>query len=124
MADIVTDFFEAADTRNPDALLRHLTADVRWTFGNMPTIVGHAAVKGALTPLFEHVVEMSHRIVGRWQCEDCIVAETRVRYRDQFGRHFEFPGCDLLFMDGARIREVRIFVDNHQLFLPPETGAR
>jgi ketosteroid isomerase-like protein len=119
MADIVTRFFQAADSRDPDALLQYLTGDVRWTFANMPMVVGHAALTSALTPFYEHVVAMSHRIVGRWRCEDCIVAETKVTYRDRFGRNFEFPACDLLFMEQELIREVRIFVDNHQLFLPP-----
>ena len=121
--DLVREFFRAADTRDPSQLLRCLTDEVAWTFGNAPTTRGRAAVAEALTPFFQHVVEMRHRIVGIWSCGDCIAVETRVHYRDQFGRAFDFPGCDLLFVEGVSIREVRIFVDNHELFLPPTAQA-
>lgn len=119
MADIATRFFAAADSRDLSALLPCLSADVKWTFGNMPTVIGHMGVVGALTPFFQHVVTLSHAIVGRWQCEDCLIVETRARYKDQFGRDFEFPACNLLFVEDGLIGEVRVFVDNHQLFLPP-----
>ncbi len=121
---LVRNFFAAADSRNPQELTRLLTEDVAWTFGNWPTTRGRQAVIDALTPFFSHVVEMRHRIVGIWQCGDCITAETRVTYRDQFGRDFEFPGCDLMFLDGELFRDIRIFVDNHEMFLPPAAASQ
>ena len=65
------------------------------------------------------VHEMRHRIVGHWERADCSTVETRVRYVDRFGRTFEFPGCTLLFFESELAREVRIFVDNHAMFIPP-----
>jgi ketosteroid isomerase-like protein len=124
MTDIAGKFFAAADSRNPDALLGFLAADVAWTFGNMPTVTGHAAVKGSLIPFFEHVIEMRHRITGTWTSGDCLVAETAVFYKDRFGRSFEFPGCTLLFRKRELISEVRVFIDNHALFLPPSPAAQ
>lgn len=118
-AALVEKFFAAADSRQPQSFVRLLTTDVAWTFGNMPTVHGREAVASLLGGFFEHVAEMSHRIVGVWTAAECVTAETRVRYVDRFGRRFEFPGCDVLFYDGELVREVRIFVDNHELFVPP-----
>jgi ketosteroid isomerase-like protein len=66
---------------------------------------------------------MDHRVVGIWQCGDCMTVETRVTYVDVFGRTFSYPGCDLLFLRDGLISEVRIFVDNHELFIPPAAAT-
>jgi ketosteroid isomerase-like protein len=116
---LVRNFFAAADSREPGRLVQLLTEDVSWTFGNAPTTVGRGPIVQALTPLFEYVKQMSHEIVGIWESGDCVTVETRVTYVDMFGRSFTFPGCDILFLREARICEVRIFVDNHELFIPP-----
>jgi ketosteroid isomerase-like protein len=116
-------FFAAADSREPVQLVTLLTEDVKWTFGNAPTTVGREPIVQALTPFFEYVTKMDHRIVGIWQCGDCMTVETRVTYVDVFGRTFSYPGCDLLFLRGGLISDVRIFVDNHELFIPPATAA-
>ena len=112
-------FFATADQREPDQLVRLLTEDVKWTFGNSPKTVGREPVVQALTSFFEYVKQMDHRIVGIWQCGDCMAVETRVTYIDVFGRTFSYPGCDLLFLSDGLISEVRIFVDNHEMFIPP-----
>jgi ketosteroid isomerase-like protein len=116
---LVHEFFRAADARDPQAQGQLLTDDVVWTFGNMPTLRGRVAVMSTLATFFKHVVDMSHRVVGLWRCGECRTVEVRVRYRDQFGRTFEFPACILLFARDTLIHEVRVFVDNHELFLPP-----
>jgi ketosteroid isomerase-like protein len=116
---LVRNFFAAADLREPARLVQLLTEDVKWTFGNAPTTVGRDPIVQALTAFFEYVKQMDHRIVGIWECGDCVTVETRVTYVDMFGRSFTFPGCDLLFLRGALVSEVRIFVDNHELFIPP-----
>lgn len=116
---LIRNFFSAADAREPAQLVRLLTADVSWTFGNSPTTVGREAIVAALTPFFEYVQKMDHRIVGIWESGDCATVETRVTYVDVFGRSFTFPGCDILFLRDGLISDVRIFVDNHELFVPP-----
>lgn len=118
-AELVRRFFRAADSRDAAGFVQVLTPDVRWVFGNAPALHGREAVREALSGFFSYVREMDHEIVGIWESPECITAETRVRYVDQFGRTFSFPGCDLLFLSGNLFREVRIFVDNHELFLPP-----
>jgi ketosteroid isomerase-like protein len=120
MSDIVAKFFQAADSRDPNAVLQYLTDDVRWTFGNAQTVIGRTGVREALTFFFQHVAAMSHAIVGQWRCDDCIAVQTLASYRDAFGRAFQFPACNLLFLQQNLIGEVRVFVDNHALFEPPE----
>ena len=116
---IIREFFRAADQRDPAAFVQRLTEDVIWRFGNLPATRGRAAVRDSLTLFFQHVREMSHHIVGIWSEGGVTTAETHVKYHDQFGRRFEFPSCNIFFLHGDLICEVRIFVDNHELFLPP-----
>ena len=120
---LVRNFFAAADAREPARLVELLTEDVRWTFGNAPTTIGREPIVQALTPFFEYVRQMDHRIVGIWHSAECITVETRVTYVDVFGRSFTYPGCDLLFLRDGLFSEVRIFVDNHELFVPPAAPA-
>lgn len=119
---LVRDFFVAADSREPQRLLPLLTEDVAWRFANEPTVSGPAAVVDALTGFFGHVIEMKHDIVGIWPAVGCVAVETRVRYRDRFGREFVYPGCDLLVVRDGRFSDVRIFVDNHTMFEPPRAA--
>ena len=116
---LIERFFKAADALNPDIFMQVLAREPTWQFANEPTLYGGEAVRGAYNSLCEYVVEMRHRIVGHWERADCSTVETRVRYVDRFGRTFEFPGCTLLFFESELAREVRIFVDNHAMFIPP-----
>jgi hypothetical protein len=116
---LVRHFFREADSRRPEAFAQVLTPDVIWQFGNWPTIRGRDAVVGALTDFFQHARRMDHAIVGIWSSSDVVTVETRVTYRDAYDRQHTFPGCDILFFQGDLIREVRIFVDNNAMFIPP-----
>jgi hypothetical protein len=116
---LVRNFFRAADLREPETFAQVLTPTVTWRFGNWPTLHGRAAVAAALTDFFQHAREMEHAIVGIWGTDDVVTVETRVTYLDAYARRHTYPGCDILFFEGDLIREVRIFVDNHEMFIPP-----
>ncbi|WP_158258068.1 nuclear transport factor 2 family protein [Sphingopyxis lindanitolerans] len=124
--NLIRGFFAAADSLDEERFLGGLPEDIVWRFGNFPVANGREAVREQYRLVTGILTAMYHDIVGMWAAGDCVTAETRVHYTDRHGRKFEFPGCDIIFLEGGQIKEVRIFVDNHTLFIPPteEYAAR
>lgn len=118
---LIRNFFAAADSLDADRFCSQLSEAVVWRFANFPVANGIHEVRTQYDMIVSIAESMHHEIVGIWQDGNCVTAETRVHYKDRYGRNFSFPGCDIIFLDGETIREVRIFVDNHELFVPPAT---
>jgi ketosteroid isomerase-like protein len=117
--DLIRNFFAAADSLDEERFLAGLPEDIVWRFGNSPAASGRQAIREQYRMITGFLDAMHHDIVGIWIAGDCVTAETRAFYTDKYGRSFDFPGCDIFFLDGDLIKEVRIFVDNHALFIPP-----
>ena len=117
--NLIRDFFADADSLDEERFLAGLAEDIVWRFGNFPVANGREAVRDQYRMVTGILDAMHHDIVGIWGAADCATVETLVHYTDKHGRTFEFPGCDIIFFDKDRIKEVRIFVDNHTLFIPP-----
>jgi ketosteroid isomerase-like protein len=122
--DLIRNFFAAADTLDEDRFIASLPEDIVWRFGNFPVASGREAVREQYLMVTGILDAMRHDIVGIWIAGDCVAAETRVYYTDKYGRTFDFPGCDIIFLENGRIKEVRIFVDNHALFIPPAAADK
>lgn len=120
---LVRDFFAAADSLDIERFCAALPEDIIWRFANFPVANGIEEVRAQYAMVVDVAARMHHDIVGIWRDRDCITVETRVYYTDRYGREFSYPGCDIIFVDGQSIKEVRIFVDNHELFIPPVTDA-
>ncbi|MGV7123156.1 nuclear transport factor 2 family protein [Sphingopyxis sp. 550A] len=117
--DLIRNFFAAADSLDEERFLAGLPEDIVWRFGNFPVANGREAIREQYRIVTGILDAMHHDIIGIWIAGDCVTAETRVHYTDKHGRNFEFPGCDIFFLEQGSIKEVRIFVDNHTLFIPP-----
>lgn len=117
---LIRNFFAAADSLDAERFGAVLPDDIIWRFGNFPTANGRDAVLSQYAMIVDLAETMHHDIIGIWRDQDCITAETRVHYKDRYGRQFSYPGCDIIFVDGSVIKEVRIFVDNHEMFIPPQ----
>ncbi len=115
----VSDFFAAADSLDVERFCANLPEDIIWRFANFPTASGIAEVRTQYEQVVQILKSMRHEIVGIWDAGECVTAETRVFYGDVHGRSFDCPGCDLFLLKDGGLKEVRIFVDNHFLFLPP-----
>lgn len=120
---LVRNFFAAADSLDIERFSAALPEDVLWRFANFPVARGIAEVRAQYAMVVDVATYMRHDIVGIWRDRDCITVETRVYYTDRCGREFNYPGCDILFVEGQSIKEVRIFVDNHELFIPPADSS-
>jgi ketosteroid isomerase-like protein len=107
--------FAAVDGRDVDILVSFLTEDARFTFGNMPTIVGRAAVRafsGGPSPF----ARTRHSILGVWAQDDVVIVELSVEYARHDGTAMTLPGAAIYRLDGGLIRDYRIFTDTSPLF--------
>lgn len=123
---LVSKLFATAGRRDPGALVVLLTEDVALTFGNAPTLHGREAVRDSLEGFFTLIEGMSHEVLGVWIASTVVTVENRVGYVDKFNRKFSYPACDVLKFRDELISDVRIYVDNHDMFAPPpavEDGA-
>ena len=118
----MVDMFAAADSRDIPRFLRYLTDDVAFRFANAPTLHGHAQVTEALTTLFQTVGKLRHTMVGVHSCGGVWAVETVVHFEDRHGRSFSVPACSLMVLGDDRVRDYKIFMDNSQMFLPPEAS--
>lgn len=116
---LVMDFLAAADSLDIERFCNFLPKDVAWRFANFPVANGIDELRSQYVMIVDIVTSMRHDIVGIWRDNDCIIAETRVHYVDRHGRSFSYSGCDLIFVENDVIKEIRIFVDNHEMFIPP-----
>lgn len=113
---LIRRYFAAVDSLDFEDQIATVTPDVVFRFGNAPPITGHDALRAANLALLERVASIRHEIVGIWACEGCWSVETKVTYVDKQGRAFSYPACNLHFIRDGLFSEVRIFVDNHELF--------
>ena len=116
---LVRDFLAAADSLDIERFCNFLPEGVVWRFANFPVANGIDELRQQYAMIVDIVTSMRHDIVGIWRDKECIIAETKVHYVDRHGRSFSYSGCDLIFVDGDVIKEIRIFVDNHEMFIPP-----
>ena len=117
---LMKNFFAAADSLDVDRFCGALPSNIKWRFANFPEANGIADVRAQYELIVGVAKKMHHDIIGIWRDGNCVTGETRVHYTDHHGREFSYPGCDIIFLDGDTIREVRIFVDNHEMFIPPQ----
>jgi ketosteroid isomerase-like protein len=118
----VTNFYAAVDSLDVERQNALMTPDVVFRFGNLPAIKGHNSHRIAFGKMLDIIDSMRHEILSVWPCGDCRVVESRVTYGDKFGRSFNFPACTFIFERDGLISELRIFVDNHELFVPPSAA--
>lgn len=107
--------FAAVDGGDTEGVISFLTEDAHFTFGNMPTIVGRAAVRafmGGPSPF----ARTRHTIVGVWERDDVVIVELSVEYVRHDGLTMTLPGATIHRLEGDLIHDYRIFTDTTPLF--------
>jgi len=110
--------FKAADSCEAKQFANYLTEDVVFRFGNAPECIGKVSVEENLTGFFSLIKTMSHKLVGIHQSEDVWAVEGVVNYVDNFGRKFSYQVCSVMRLRENKFCEYRIYVDNHDMFIP------
>lgn len=112
MSNDARQIFADIDTMDADAFLRHLTPDVRFTFGNHDAADGREAVRAAVEGFWSTIAGMKHHVHQVWDVEDGVsVVHADVEYRRRDGKVVTVPNVDILRWDGDRVADWRIVID-------------
>lgn len=121
--EFTQNLLNAIDSFEPPRFGKFLSEDVKFRFGNFPTVEGRAATVAAVAAFFDQIRSIKHHLVRVMRCDDVLVAELRCHYVDQWGRDLEVPVCNLMTVRDGEISDYRIFIDNSALFVPPADAA-
>jgi hypothetical protein len=109
----IYEFYRAADSLDMERFLALHTEDVRLTFANYPTTVGHEALRAGIGAIWSRIKAMSHSLSGAWSLHDgqIGIAEGTCLYTRLDDSLYTVRPCTVLRRRGDKIEELRIHVD-------------
>lgn len=114
----IYEFYRRADAFDMEGFLALHTKDVRLTFANNPTTIGHEPVRAALGGLWSSISAMSHSVSGAWSLYEgrMGIAESICMYTRKDGSMFIVKACTTMRRRDGLIEDLRIHVDTTGLF--------
>lgn len=109
----------AIDTMNAGTFVEFLTEDATFRFGNGEPVTGREAIRAYVDGFFGAIISICHDPLRTHSAGSFLVAEMNCTYADQWGRTLKVPVCNVMQMQGDLICEYFIYIDNHDLFVPP-----
>ena len=110
--------YSDVDHMRMEPYLTALTEDVKVTFGNHPSAVGKAAVRGAIGHFWSTINGLRHNFVNVFQDGASTVLEARIDYTRKDTKVVTVPCVTILERRGEKVCEVRIFIDLGPVFAP------
>jgi Domain of unknown function (DUF1857)/SnoaL-like domain len=113
----IYEFYRVADSMDMERFLALHTEDVRLTFANYPTTVGHEALRAAIGGLWSRIKAMSHSLSGAWSMHDgqIGIAESTCMYTRLDDTLYTVRPCTVIRRRGDKIEDLRIHVDTSGL---------
>lgn len=118
--DFVRRLGAGIDTMDADVFAAFLTEGATFRFGNGPVISGRQAIRDYVAEFFGAIHSIKHTPLRVHDNGSFIIAEMDCSYVDQWRRSLTVPVCNVLSMQGDSIHEYFIYIDNHELFVPPK----
>lgn len=112
----IESLFKAIDTGDAEAFCAYLTEDCDFTFGNIPTVHGRAAISEAVGGFFSSIAGLAHEVQQSWFNHDAVTSHGRVTYTRHDGSALTVPYAVILKLDGQLVRDYRIYADTSQLY--------
>lgn len=110
----------AIDTMDADKFVEFLTQDCVLRFSNDTPVAGRDAIRDYIAGFFGMIRSIRHDPLRAHTSGDFLIAEMDCTYVDQWGRTLKVPVCNVMTRRGDKLSEYFIYIDNHQLFVPPE----
>lgn len=100
------------DTRDADAFGALISDQARFTFGNMPQMIGRDDVVAGVRAFYDSVASLRHTVVNEWQQGSTVVAELSVTYGRHDGGVVTIPVSSIWTADlSGKIEDYRVFFD-------------
>jgi ketosteroid isomerase-like protein len=117
--DFVKRLGAGIDTMDAEIFAGFFRDDASFRFGNGPLMSGRNAIRDGVAQFFTMIRAIKHTPLRVHRAGDFVIAEMDCDYVDQWGRSLKVPVCNVLTMQGDKISEYFIYIDNHALFVPP-----
>lgn len=108
--------FAAVDRSDPAGFVSHLSPKARFVFGNAPPIEGTAAIGAMLVQFFASIHHTRHELREGWTSGDTVIVSGIVTYTRLDGSTYTVPFANVFKVEGEKIRDYQIYVDNHELY--------
>jgi SnoaL-like domain len=110
--------YEAVDSMDEANLAEFLTDECTFTFGNAKPVVGRAAAAEASKAFLSLVAGIQHEINDVWSVDYTIITRLTVTYTRNDKRKMTFPAVTIWRVEGKKISDYKIYIDNTSLFAP------
>lgn len=112
-ADLLTDYFDAMETKDLPRLGSFYADDITQTFANAPTITGRNAILEQMTTLLGKVKSLAHPLINIWQ-EDggVVIFEVTSIWRLHNDSEVKINACSIFTLVDGKFTDQRIYVDN------------
>ena len=111
----VNELFEAVDEGDVDRFVQFMTEDVQFRAGSNEPLRGRRAVREDIAGLLSSIQGMRHKLSNTLVHDDIVVAHGTVTYTRHDESTLTVPFADIWTMDGGKIKEYLIFIDNTEL---------
>jgi ketosteroid isomerase-like protein len=110
--DLLTDYFDAIETKDQARLGSYYADNITQTFANAPTITGRDAVVEQMTNLLTKVKSLAHPLTNVWQ-EDggVIIFEVTSIWHLHDDTEVKI-NCSIFTLVDGKFTDQRIYVDN------------
>ncbi len=104
------------DSMDPDAFANLMTPEGSFRFGNMPPVIGRAAIAETVRNFWSMIKGSEHEVVNFWEGNGTVVWQGAVLYTRKDDRKVPVNFCNVFYMDGELIKDYLIYIDNGPLF--------
>jgi ketosteroid isomerase-like protein len=109
--------YQAIDTMDEQELAPFLTENCTFVFGNAKPVVGRTASADASKAFMATIAGIKHDLADVWGVDDNIISRMTVTYTRKDGKKMSFPAVTIWRVEGEKIADYRIYVDNTPLFV-------
>jgi hypothetical protein len=112
----INSLFGSIDTFDTKAFASYLDEDVNFKFGNMPAVKGRSAAFDFVAGFFQAIKSISHTSLETWELNGVRFVNGLVTYTRLDGSTLSVPFSNTFKLNGDKIRDYLIFIDNSELF--------
>jgi ketosteroid isomerase-like protein len=117
-SDIIDRLFSAVDKKDVQAYLGCFTEDAEYRAGNFPAVKGHQGIIEFSKPMLEMFSNVTHNVKNVWQSGDIVCCELDLTYvRRKDGKVVTVPCCDVIRLEGGKVKSLRAFLDASPAFV-------
>lgn len=118
--DTIHSIFKAVDDFDTGSFVSHLDEEANFKFGNMPVVSGREAIAEFVGGFFKAIKAIKHTNLEVWAVDGVRFVNGTVTYTRHDGSELTVDFSNTFKLNGERIKDYLIFIDNSELFRTAE----